>query len=369
MDGSRARRYALQHMTDREGAIMNMKRPLPLGGLALVAMVTLAALVGTLAVAASATPPGKNGQIAFTRYASGVKGGEPSAGAIFTVGVNGKGERQVTRPPAGASDVQPDWSPDGSRIVFERQFEDKPYEIWSVRPDGSELRQIDPGCPPGITEDQICEEEDPAWSPDGEQIAFGNPFGKIKFIGGVEWIEVGAVAVMDADGSNHRQLTQLRRPTSSEDFQPVWAPDGKRIAFQRENSTASPRNRRAIFVINSDGSGLRRVTPWKLDAGDHPDWSPDGRWILFRSQSFDLGGNLHAIRPNGTGLKQLTHVRPDVEVLSSSYSPDGKSIVFSRTGKGGLPDLFVMRSDGSKIRQLTRTSRWDSAPDWGHSGR
>ena len=274
----------------------------------------------------------------------------------------------MTRPPAGASDVQPDWSPDGSRIVFERQFEDKPYEIWSVRPDGSDLRQIDPGCPPGIPEDQICEEIGPAWSPDGKQLAFGNPFGTLKFIGGVEWIEVGAVAVMDVDGSNRRQLTQLRRPTSSEDFQPVWSPDGTRIAFQRENSTASPRGRRAIFVVDVASGALRRVTPWKLDAGDHPDWSPDGRRILFRSPSFDLGGNIYTVRPDGTGLKQLTRFASSVEVLSSSYSPYGTSIVFSLTGKGGLPDLFVMRSDGAKIRQLTRTARWDSAPDWGPAG-
>jgi TolB protein len=325
--------------------------------------ILLAAVVSSaLAVSAAATPPGKNGRIAFTRYESADRG-EGIHGAIYTIGMNGNGERQITRPPADATDTQPDWSPDGSKIVFERQFEDKPFEIWSVKPDGSDLRRLDPGCP--VPADQICDVSSPAWSPDGSRLAYNDSHGNLKYIGGVEWIEVGALSVMDADGSNRRQLTQLKRPTSSEDSQPVWSPDGRRIAFVRENSTASPRNRRAIFVINADGTGLRRVTPWRLNAGDHPDWSPDGRWILFRSPSFELGGNLYAIRPNGTGVRQLTRVGADVEMLSASYSPGGKSIVFSRTGRGGLPDLFIMRSDGTGIRQLTKTARWDSAPDWG----
>lgn len=323
-----------------------------------------AAVLGILAVSASATPPGKNGQIAFSRFAT-VEGGESRHGSIYTIGVNGKGERRLTRSPAGASDFQPDWSADSSRIVFERQFEDKPYEIWSVKPDGSDLERIDIDCP--VPDDQICDVSSPAWSPDGTRIAFNQAYGKLKYIGGVEWIEVGALSVANADGSNVRQLTQLKRPTSSEDSQPVWSPNGRQIAFVRLNSTARPRDQQAIFVINADGTGVRQVTAWRLDAGDHPDWSPDGKWILFRSpESRGLAGSdLYRVHPDGSGLQRLTNTKPDVEMLSASYSPDDKSIVYSSTGRGGLPDLWVMRADGSKARQLTKTAKWDSAPDWG----
>ena len=334
-----------------------MSRTLVCGALA--SMVAL----GTLAVSAFATPPGKNGRIAFSRFAT-VQGGESKYGSIYTIGLNGKGERRLTRPPAGASDFQPDWSYDGLRIVFERQYDSKPYEIWSVRADGSNLQRIEPGCP--VPENQICDVSSPAWSPDGSRIAYSDAHGHVKYIGGVEWIEVGALSVMDADGSHRRQLTQLSRPTSSEDGEPVWSPDGKRIAFVRLNSTATPRNKHAIFVINVDGTGLRRVTPWQMQAGDHPDWSPDGKWILFRSPDEGLvGTNLYRVHPDGSALRRLTNTKGDIEVLSASYSPDGKSIVLSRTGKGGLPDLWVMRHDGTNLRQLTRTPKWDSAPDWG----
>lgn len=127
---------------------------------------------------AGATAPGRNGLIAFTRY-------QGTTGAIYTLQADGSGTRQVTRPPAGVTDFQPDWSPDGSRIVFERQYPSGPYAVFSVRPDGSGVQQLDPGCPPGIPNDQICEETAPAWSPDGKQIAFNNAYGKIKMIRGV----------------------------------------------------------------------------------------------------------------------------------------------------------------------------------------
>jgi TolB protein len=326
--------------------------------IACVLLVTLG--LGSAAIAL-ATPPGKNGRVAFTRFADAAG----NLGSIYTIAPDGSGERRVTRPPRGVSDVQPDWSKDGSRIVFQREFPDKPYESWSVRPDGSDLRQADAECPEGIPPSQICEENEPAWSPNG-RLAFSWAYGRLKQIRGEEWIEVSAIAVMDSDGSNVRQLTQLKRPTTSEDQQPVWSPDGRRIAFQRENSTARPVGRRAIFVVNADGTGVRRLTPWSIDAGDHPDWSPDGRRILFRSRSFDdTGTNLYTVRPDGTGLTQVTRFPRTTEVLSASFSPDGKWIVVSRTGRGGLPDLFAVRPDGTGLRPITRTTRWESAPDWG----
>lgn len=291
---------------------------------------------------AVSTSPGKNGRIAFTRYADANR----SSGSIYVLDANGKNAHRVTRAPAGARDTQPDWSRDGSLLVFERQYEDREWETYSVRPDGSSLTRIDPGCP-GVPDTEICETSQPALSPDGTKIAHTNAYGRVSREKNRQgWIDVGAIAVMNVDGSDRRQLTQLKRPTPSEDTQPFWSPDGKRIGFVRANFLATPRGKQAIFVMNANGTGIRRVTPWAMQAGDHPDWSPDGKWIVFRSPEPGgfAGTDLYRVHPNGTGLQPLTKTKADVEVFAASYSPDGKSIVFAQTGKGGLPD----RLEGDK---------------------
>jgi Tol biopolymer transport system component len=326
--------------------------------------VLLAAVAGLVAAPVGATAdetaPGKNGRIAFTRYVDA----DRTTGSIYVVQPDGKGERRVTRAPAGARDAQADWAPSGDLIFFERQWDNRPWEAYRVRPDGSGLTELDPGCPKGSF---ICEVAGPAVSPDGRRIAFSHGYGKLKVVDGEQWIEVGAISVMNSGGTGARQLTQRTKPTSSEDKEPVWSPDGKRIAFIRLNSTADPRGQQAIFVMNADGSGVRRVTPWAMKAGDHPDWSPDGKWIIFRSPEPGglAGTDLFRVHPDGTGLQRLTNTGPNIEMLSASYSPDGKSIVYASTGRGGLPDLFSMSRDGKAVRPITRTSVWDSGPDWG----
>lgn len=329
-----------------------------------VMLVTLGALLfAPTGSTGDETAPGRNGLIAFTRYVDA----DRTTGSIYVIQTDGKGERRVTKAPAGARDAQADWSRDGSQIVFERQWEHRAWEMYRVRPDGSHLTEIEPGCPSGSP---ICEASGPALSPDGRRIAFSHAFGRLKTIAGEQWIEVKAISVMNVDGTGVRQLTQRRKPTSSEDGSPVWSPDGRRIAFVRVNSTARPRGGQAIFVMNADGSDVRRVTPWGMKAGDHPDWSPDGGWIIFRAPEPDgfAGTDLFRIRPDGTGVQPLTKTGPHVEMLSASYSPNGKSIVYASTGFGGLPDLYSMRQDGKGVRQITRTAAWDSAPDWGPSG-
>lgn len=326
------------------------------------ATLTLGALV-LVAPVAEATTPGTNGRVAFRRFLDE----DQTTGAVFTIRPDGSGERQVTFPPSGFVDRNPDVSPDGRRIAFEREGEHYD-EVFRVDADGSHLRQLT-ASPAGTPCDLggTCSGT-PAWSPDGRRIAFRRGSGPVVD----DLIEKQALYVMRSDGSHVRQLTQLRPPNLAEDSDPQWSPDGRRLVFQRNNVRgAVPENGYALVTLRLSTGRERRITPWKLRAGDTPDWSPDGRRILFHSNvdgPEDVSANLYTVRPDGRGLRQLTfEVGGTINYLGSSYSPDGKLITFGRrpaTG-GTNADVFVADTRARQIRPVTRTALYDSYPDWG----
>jgi Tol biopolymer transport system component len=333
-----------------------------------VAALAALGLASALAVAApaSATTPGENGRIAFKGYLDV----DRSTGAIFTIRPDGTDGRQLTRPAVGTVDDQPDWSPDGSLIAFRRCVPDTVCAIYTVRPNGSRLHRLSAPCDataPDI-ETKCADESEVAFLPDGRHVVLTRSTGLVReFPNGDGFIEHSDIVIRDLSG-RHSRVVLRSRPFAGDNAQMVVSPDGRQIAFQRENSPlAEPAGGIAIFVMRSDGTHLRRITPWSLRAGDHPDWSPDGRWILFRSNVDGgfLDSQLYLLHPDGGGLRQVTHVSADTMLLSSSFSPDGRQIGYSQTGDAGRPDIFTMRVDGSDVHQVTRTPLWESAPDWG----
>lgn len=334
-------------------------------GLVLLAVLSLAAVLLSIPGAA-ATTPGDNGRIAYKGYLDSAR----STGAIFTSRPDATHRRQLTRPAPGTVDDQPDWSPDGSLVAFRRCAPDLPCAVYTVRADGSGLQRLTPACvPPPVDVETVCaDESEVAFLPDGEHVVLTRSAGRVReFPSGEGFIEHSDIVVRPLAGGEDRVILRSL-PFAGDNVEMVASPDGTRIAFLRSNSPAAARpHGQAIFVMDVDGTHLHRITPWVQRAGDHPDWSPDGRWILFRAPDNGdfLDAQLYVVHPGGSGLRQVTHLAPRTRLLSASFSPDGRRVVFSRDGRGGEPDIFTMRLSGGGVHSVTRTPLWESAPDWG----
>jgi TolB protein len=317
----------------------------------LIVISALAAIVAAGAAEASqATFGGKNGAIAVRRYFSN----DQTTGAVFTISADGTGARQVTHPPPNTLDDTPDWASDGSTLLFLRCPRNGACGVYTTRPDGTHVTRVSPPCPAGARAPKCEDDTSPSFSRDGQFIAYGS------YTGG----DGNAIVVVNRRGLGRR--TVVARRSGVEVIDPQFSPDGKRIVFVQHNFGIAPKEGFAVFVVDVDGTGLRRLTPWTLGAGDGPDWSPDGKWILFRSDTPRVRqSQVYRIAKDGSHLTRLTLFKQGTWVGSASFSPDGRWITFSATGKGGKPDVFVMRADGKGPRPVTRTRAWDSAPDWG----
>jgi TolB protein len=330
--------------------------------LAVVALATLGPAVST----ASATAPGKNGQLVFRRYLDAAR----TTGALFVSNPDGSRVRQLTHPGQGVIDQEADWAPNGKRIAFERRFpcpaggpknglDDKCDVVYTVGRDGKGLKPLVP-CDFA----EHCHVVDtPAWSPDGSKIAYAYGVSAPSYTGSFNFEQ--AIWIIDASGSRAQQVTQLT-PGTSWDSGPQWSPDGQKLVFVRADLQ---KQTDAVFTVAVDGSDLAQVTPWELNAGDGPDWSPDGKWLVFRAQPSDSSSNLYKSHPDGSGLVNMTKQPAEgLHYLSSSFSPDGKMIVSARTpgaGPDGAADIILLRADGSHARAVTKTRLWESAADWG----
>jgi len=177
--------------------------------------------------------------------------------------------------------------------------------------------------------------------------------------------QAGDIWVMDADGSNRRQVTRTGDPAF--DFDPSLSPDGRRVVFRTSRGRYVPdRNGtgvQGIFVVDVDGSHERQIQPPR--GGLFPDWSPDGRRIALSTVRADGTETIVTTDPDGTHLH-------DTEVAGgecSEWSPDSSKLAYCHHPGNGDFDVWVMNADGSHQRRLTRTRGGDYPAVWSPDGR
>jgi Tol biopolymer transport system component len=309
-------------------------------------IVIAAAALTTLGLAgisgpAQAKAPGPNGQIVVMRLASLTE----EDFRVVTVNPDGTHVQQVTPLPLEC----PHWSPSGSLIATCGAPDGAASAI--INPDTGTIREL---FPPDLTLHLAC----PVWSPDDNRLACG------QSDEATDPSRNGMYTIRSSDGGGLRRITS--NPGGS-DEPGDYSPDGSQIVFQRTDPARPANANHAIFVVNLNGTGLHRITPWGLSGSEaFGSWSPNGRSILFDGD----GGSLFVVHPDGTGLAKIPLTTSSLSrAFSPGWSPDGTKIVFAlftRTSPGtGQEGIYTANADGSHIKQVTNAPIFDEHPDWG----
>jgi Tol biopolymer transport system component len=216
-----------------------------------------------------------------------------------------------------------------------------------------------------------CRDAAPKHSETGDT----SPAKKVVFVSNREGARQSHIFVMNPDGS---EVTKLS-PAESLDFDPTWSPDAKRIAFV---SVPKEKSRIAdLFVMDADGSNRKQLTKNANTVAWSPCWFPDGKCIVFTQARDPSGrgppeGDLYVINSDGTDLKKLgtgglpaSEGRVEGGGMMPSVSPNGTVVLFTALELSGEfePRLFVMDADGKNPRQLIKN--WAMNGKWSPEGK
>jgi hypothetical protein len=283
--------------------------------------------IGSLGGPIHAPSSGKGGR---TTTGSGGNGGGNGT-TNTTIGDGGGGTTNTTTGSGGGGG--------GSAFVPGRIAYSLGGAVWTINPDGSGARNV---ASPGFF---------PAWSPDHSAIAYADADGA-----------GGGLHVVTASGDSGLTTGVVA------DSEPVWSPDGKKIAFGRIDNS-QPVEKSEIWIVDRDGKNLRQLTHLTCPNGYNrdPSWSPDGKTIVFWSSNADCTHGNYSLYSVDVASGVATPFNPPVNTTSDgpAWSPDGKTIAFSSDGYGGVGfDICVMSPDGSGAHRITQLSGNEKDPAW-----
>lgn len=299
-----------------------------------VALLASSLLLAFAVKPAHAAFPSANGKIDFASDRDGNF-------EIYTMNPDGTGIKQLTRTLYPSGNMSPAISPNGTRIVFER---DK--NIWIMNSDGTEQRQL--------TTDPAYD-HDPTFSASGNKIAFLTRRG----IDGP--ISRDNIWIMNTDGSGQTRVT------IDGAIEPTWSPNKNMIAFIRSG---------ALWVTNLTSHVDTQYTFSNTGNPDtsvggvaFPTWSPDGSLIEFTG----IGGALHCscsgyFSVSSAGGTPTTIGSDDPSDAYLAFSPDGSRMALQSTNRERNQEIYTMSPDGSGLTNISRDpSHYDNQPDWGPS--
>jgi uncharacterized repeat protein (TIGR02543 family) len=253
--------------------------------------------------------------------------------------MNADGTRQTRLTFNTATDGNPSWSPDRTRIVFTSDA-DGDNEICVLNSDGS-ITQLT---------NNTYDDSFPCWSPDGTRIAFQTNRN----------VSID-VYVMNTTGGGLINLTG----SSDEDRDPCWSSDSTRIFFTTWVPPNPPNYYSEIFAMNSsDGNGRSNLTNWLSETDHQASSSPDGTRIAF-VRMISTEYNILTMNVNGSNKQFIMSAASGSGIghRNPCWSPDSTRIVFY-SNQTGNNEIFTMNTDGSGLVQITSNSSDDIDPCW-----